>query len=51
MAEIMDIIVDLLLELEKGNGKDDLSVEVVYKIYSFFGVLPKMLFEESFGDE
>lgn len=51
MAEIMGISVDLFRELENGNGKDDLSIEVVFKIYSFFGVLPDMLFEDSFGEQ
>lgn len=49
MAEIMGISIELLRELEKGNKADVLSVEVVYKIHNFFGVLPNVLLEELLG--
>ena len=49
MAEIMGINIDLLREVEKGNGKDALSVEVVYKICGFFNVSPDKLFGDLFG--
>lgn len=46
MAEIMEIDVELLKKVEKGNGGDELSVDVVYKIYDFFGIAPNKLFGE-----
>ena len=47
MAEIMEIDVELLKEVEQGNGADILSVDVVYKIYDFFDVYPNKLFGEN----
>ena len=46
MAEILDIDIELLRKVEKGDGADDLSVAIVYKIYEFFDIAPNMLFEE-----
>lgn len=46
MAEILEIDIELLREVEKGNGADDLSVDVVYKIYELFDVAPDKLFGE-----
>ncbi len=50
MAEIMEISVDLLKQIELGQGADKLSVEVIYKIYNFFGVLPNILMGKKLGE-
>lgn len=50
MAEIMEISVDLLKQIELGQGADELSVEVVYKIYNFFGVRPNILMGKKLGE-
>lgn len=50
MAEIMEISVDLLKQIELGQGADELSVEVVYKIYNFFGVHPNILMGKKLGE-
>lgn len=50
MAEILDIDVELLREVEKGNGANYLSVDIVYKIYDFFGVVPERMFSEIFNE-
>ncbi len=47
MAEILEIDVKLLKKVEKGNGADVLSVDVVYKIYEFFDIAPNKLFGEN----
>ncbi len=49
MAEIMEISVDLLKQIELGQGADELSVEVIYKIYDFFGVFPNILMGKKLG--
>lgn len=50
MAEIMEISVDLLKQIELGQGADELSVEVIYKIYDFFGVFPNILMGKKLGE-
>lgn len=50
MAEIMEISVDLLKQVESGQGADELSAEVVYKIHNFFGVLPNVLMGKRLGE-
>lgn len=50
MAEIMEISVDFLKQVELGQGADELSVEVVYKIHNFFGVLPNVLMGKRLGE-
>lgn len=47
MAEILEIDVQLLKKVEKGNSADALSVDVVYKIYEFFDIAPNRLFGEN----
>ena len=46
MAEIMEIDVELLKEVEQGNGADILSVDVVYKIYDFLMFLQSIFLEK-----
>lgn len=50
MAEIMEISVDLLKQIELGQGADELSVKVIYKIYDFFGVFPNILMGKKLGE-
>ncbi len=50
MADIMEICVPLLQEVEKGCMADILCVDVVYKIYDFFGVKPHLLFMKILDD-
>lgn len=51
MAEIMEIDVELLREVEQGDGADILSVDVVYKIYEYFDIAPNKLFGENLNIE
>lgn len=50
MAEIMKISVELFKKIELGDGADELSVEVIYKIYDFFGVRPNILMGKKLGE-
>lgn len=47
MARILNIKLDSLDKIERGELSDDVSVEVVFKIYNYFGISPKILFGKS----
>lgn len=48
MAKIMEIDVDLYKNIEKGICEEELSVEVIYRIYSFFDVRCDEFFSKRF---
>lgn len=48
MAQIMEIDVVLYEKIEKGDGGEELSVEVVYKVYNFFDVHCDEIFTNRF---
>lgn len=46
MAKILGISVKSLNKIENGESMPDISVEVVFNIYNYFGILPKDQFSD-----
>lgn len=46
MAAILGISVENLNRIENGESMPDVSVEVVFNIYDYFGILPKDQFKD-----
>lgn len=46
MAEILKISVKSLNKIEDGESMPDISVDVVFNIYDYFGILPKDQFSD-----
>ena len=51
MARILNIKLDSVDKIEAGELSDDVSVEVIFRIYNYFGISPRILFGKSLAEE
>ncbi len=51
MADILKISVKSLNKLEKGELLPDVSIEIVFNIYNYFGIIPKNQFSVLLEDK